>query len=179
MCSRNKFSLEDVNKMDYNEFREHFGSVIYGTLAATTVWKQKPFRSFHVLHQAFVRFLQLLNPEAKEGLIRCHPDLTGKLLELRSLSKYSQAEQKSAGLHALNEEEADELEELNTNYRQKFKFTFIVCVRENTKNTIFSSLKSRLQNEHMVEVEHALVEISKIAFYRLESLVHHQTTSKL
>ena len=166
--------------MEYQKFKEHFGSVFYGTLAATTIWKQKPFRSFHALHQAFVQFLQLLSPETKEGLIRCHPDLTGKLIELRRLSKYSQAEQRSAGLHALSEAEAQELEELNTRYKQKFKFPFIICVRENTSDTIFHGLRSRLQNSHWKEVEQALVEIGKIALYRLKSLVYNdKATSKL
>ena len=47
----------------------------------------------------FAKFLKLLSPETKEGLIRCHPDLTGKLFELRRFSlNYSQAEQGSAGV---------------------------------------------------------------------------------
>ena len=166
--------------MDYQEFKEHFGSVIYGTLAATTVWKQKPFKSFDALHQAFVQFLPLLSPETKEGLIRCYPDLTGELIKQKRLVNYSQTEQRSAGLHTLSEAKAQELEELNTRYKQKFKFTFVICVRENTIDSIFHCLKSRLQNSHWEEVEQALVEIGKIALYRLESLVYpDQTTSKL
>ena len=45
-----------------------------------TVWASKPFSRFQDLHQAFVKFTTLLNQQTKEGLIRCYPDLTGRLI---------------------------------------------------------------------------------------------------
>ncbi len=168
--------IENVNKMNFHEFREHFGSVIYGTLACSaTVWASKPFSSFQDLHQAFVKFTTLLNQQTKEGLVRCYPDLTGKSIERRKIAKCSQAEQVSAGLNTLSEEETSELEVLNNLYKTKFNFPFVVCVKENTKGSILQSLRIRLKNDRSEEVEKALEEVCKIAYYRLEDIVHKTT----
>ncbi len=167
--------IEDVNKMNFHEFREQFGSVIYGTLAAATVWALKPFLSFQDLHQAFVNFTTLLNQQTKEGVVRCYPDLTGKSIERRKIAKYSQTEQVSAGLNTLSKEEVSELEVLNNLYKRKFNFPFVVCVKENTTGSILQALRIRLKNDHLKEVEKALEEICKIAYYRLEGIVHKTT----
>ncbi len=167
--------IENVNKMKFHEFREHFGSVLYGTLAVTTVWASKPFSSFQDLHQAFVNFTTLLNQQTKEGLIRCYPDLTGRLIEQKKMGKHSQTEQASVGLNTLSDEETSELEVLNNLYKTKFNFPFVTCARKNTKSSIFQSLGIRLKNDRSKEVEKALEEICKIAYYRLEVIVHKTT----
>ncbi len=116
-------------------------------------------------------FTKLLKQQAKEDLIRGYPDLTGKTLELKKLPPFSQTEHKSASLHKLTEEEATELEDLKHLYKAKFNFPFVVCVRENTKDSIFQSIRTRLQNNVKDEVEKAIEEICKIAYYRLENKV--------
>ena len=122
-----------------------------------------------------MKFTTLLNQQTKEGLVRCYPDLTGKSIERRKIAKYSQAEQVSAGLNTLSEEETSELEVLNNLYKTKFNFPFVVCVKENTKGSILQSLRIRLKNDRSEEVEKALEEVCKIAYYRLEDIVHKTT----
>jgi 2-oxo-4-hydroxy-4-carboxy--5-ureidoimidazoline (OHCU) decarboxylase len=51
----------------------------------------------------------------------------------------------------------------------------VVCVRENTKETILASGKERLENSPAQEKALALVEIAKIANLRLQDLIEAPT----
>jgi uric acid transporter len=88
------------------------------------------------------------------------------LLGLESLR-----DQSSAGLDRLSPEEYESFRKLTTAYRDKFGFPLVVCVRENTKETILESGKERLENSPAQEKATALVEIAKIANLRLQDLV--------
>ena len=80
-------------------------------------------------------------------------------------------DQSSAGLDRLSPEEYAAFDQLNRAYRAGFGFPLIVCVRENTKETILASGKARLENAPAQERATALVEIAKIANLRLLDLV--------
>lgn len=168
-----KLSIEDVNGMDFQQFIETFASVIEHTrLVAATVWSYRPYANLQALHRAFANFIQTdLFPEARAGIIRCHPDLAGKLSQSRQLSKESTREQTAAGLLELTDSERKELTTLNERYKKKFGFPFVVCARENKKEAIFAGLRARLGNEVADEVQEAVREISKIAWYRLNDIV--------
>ena len=170
--SARKFTLEEVNRMDYPEFISVFGSVVEnGPLAAATCWSSRPFSTPEELYQAFNVFMQSLTPQAKAGLVRCHPDLAGKLAKEGSLSRESESEQRAAGLLGMTESERKELAAVNSSYSAKFGFPFVVCARENKKEAIMTGIKSRLENSGSVELEKALGEISKIVYHRLVDIV--------
>ena len=168
-----KVSIDQVNGMGFQEFTDSFGSVVEHTpLAAATVWSYRPFDSLSSLHEAFTNFIERdLFVAARVGIIRCYPDLAGKLSELDELSEESTREHKVAGLLDLSDMEKSELCDLNERYKKKFAFPFVICARENKKESIFSGLKARLGNEIDEEVGIALKEISKIAQYRLNEIV--------
>ena len=67
--------------------------------------------------------------------------------------------------------EYERFDELNDAYRAKFGHPFLICVRENTKDSILDSFERRLQNTPRQEQMAALVEIGKIANLRLLDLV--------
>jgi OHCU decarboxylase len=100
-------------------------------------------------------------------LITSYPDLAAKV----ALGQESRRDQASAGLNRLTTEEYDRFDRLNDAYREKFGFPFVICVRENTKETILDAFERRLQNTPMQERMAALVEIAKIANLRLLDLV--------
>ena len=167
-----KLSMAEVNGMDYPEFISHFEGVLeHGTLAAATVWTSRPFPSPQALLQAFESFIHALDPQSKEGLVRCHPDLAGKLAEEGKLTRHSLEEQRVAGLLELSQLERTELSDLNARYKNKFGFPFVVCARENKKQAIFTGIRARLENSRSKEVERALAEIVKIAYHRLNGMV--------
>jgi OHCU decarboxylase len=115
----------------------------------------------------------MLKPEQthdKSGSYNVHEvmqiPVEGLLLGAESLR-----DQSSAGLDRLSPEEYESFSKLNKAYRDKFGFPLVVCVRENTKETILASGKERLENSPAQEKAGALVEIAKIANLRLRDLV--------
>lgn len=180
MSERKKLlSLEEVNRMDFQQFTETFGSVIEQTpLVAATVWSYRPFQDLAALHKAFANFIQRdIFPEARAGIIRCHPDLAGRLAQASQLSEASTREQKAAGLLELGDSERRELNSLNESYKKRFGFPFVICARENKKEAIFAGLKVRLGNSLQDEERQALEEIGKIAWYRLNDIVVNHRSS--
>ena len=171
-AEKKHFSLEEVNCMDYTDFIIAFGSVIeHCTLAAASVWESRPFSSTEDLHQALKLFLESLPPKLKLAQVRCYPDLAGTLTKKGELSVESRSEQKGAGLLDLSPSETETLSALNSRYREKFRFPFVVCARENKKQAIMEGISARLGNDVAVEMERALEEITKIAFYRLKDMI--------
>ena len=171
---KKKVTIDQINsEMDFQEFTETFGSVIeHSPLVAATVWSYRPFDSLFSLHKAFSNFIQRdLFPAAKSGIIRCYPDLAGKLAESSALSAESTREHEAAGLLELSPTEKERLTDLNNDYKKKFEFPFVICARENKKESIFAGLETRLGNSLAVEEETALKEISKIAWHRLNEIV--------
>jgi OHCU decarboxylase len=83
------------------------------------------------------------------------------------LSADSVREQASAGLDRLTEDEYAEFHRLNTDYRAAFGFPFVICARENTKDSILTAFRSRRQNSRAQEIETAVREVLKILHLRL------------
>jgi OHCU decarboxylase len=109
--------------------------------------------------------------ERQLALIRAHPDLAGRAAVAGELTAESEREQASAGLDRLTPEEYEDFQRLNSAYRDKFGFPFVVCVREHSKETILASAAARLGHSRPEEVETALGEIARIARLRLADLV--------
>jgi 2-oxo-4-hydroxy-4-carboxy-5-ureidoimidazoline decarboxylase len=108
--------------------------------------------------------------ERQLALIRAHPDLAGRAAIEGSLTESSQREQASAGLDRLTPDEYASFTRLNTAYRERFGFPFVVCVREHTKESILRVAAERLEHTRDEEVRVALEEVAKIARLRLEAL---------
>ena len=76
-------------------------------------------------------------------------------------------EQAGLGVVSLAGEEARELEALNTSYRDKFGFPFIICARRHTRPSILRALRQRMTNSIDQELANALDEIAHITRLRL------------
>jgi len=100
-------------------------------------------------------------------LVRSHPDLGGRAMRGRNLSKASAAEQAAAGLPNLSADEARQLDEFNATYRSKFGFPFVICAGENKQDAILAAFPWRLASSREQELRTALGEIAKIAWHRL------------
>jgi OHCU decarboxylase len=109
--------------------------------------------------------------ERQLALIRAHPELAGREAQERVLTAESAHEQASAGLDALSADELEALGRLNRDYRERFGFPLIVCVREHTKESIIAWGATRLKHSPEQEIEIALGEIRKIARLRLADLL--------
>lgn len=108
--------------------------------------------------------------ERQLELIRAHPDLAGKAQLAGRLTAESTTEQSSAGLDQCSAQEYENLQTLNTKYKDKFGFPFVMAVRESDRVEIIAAFASRLDNSYEVEFETALQEIHKIAWLRLKAM---------
>lgn len=109
------------------------------------------------------------SPERQLALIRSHPDLAGRLAQQGHLTAASTSEQAAAGLDRLAPDELARFQALNTRYRERFGFPFIICARLNQKSAIISAMERRLNQASEVEFDTALSEIEKIARLRLDA----------
>lgn len=105
-------------------------------------------------------------------LIRSHPDLAGKAQIAGELTASSTQEQARAGLDRCTLAEYELFQSLNTRYKEKFGFPFVMAVRNASRAEILEAFERRLMNEYDIEFETALVEIHKIAKMRLEAMMY-------
>jgi 2-oxo-4-hydroxy-4-carboxy-5-ureidoimidazoline decarboxylase len=172
-----KLSIEEVNRMDHGEFVSRFGAVFERSpWVAEGAWERRPFDGLDGLHGSFVRTIRDGPEDRRVALIRAHPDLAGKAALAGELTAESAGEQASAGLDRLSPEEYERFHRLNAAYREKFGLPYVVCVRDNTKETIFAGAERRLSNSREEEIEAALAEIYRIGRLRLEDLVENART---
>ena len=108
--------------------------------------------------------------ERQLELIRAHPDLAGQAQRAGDLTTASTHEQASAGLDHCTDAEYERFQSLNTAYRDKFGFPFVMAVRGSSRADILAAFETRLQNDPQVEFEAALAEIHKIAWLRITAL---------
>jgi OHCU decarboxylase len=160
--------IEQVNHLGDAEFVEKFTSLFQGPpWIAEAMARQRPFDSLYAMRHAMHGVLFDASPERQRELIDQYPDLAAKV----ALGPESRRDQAAAGLTRLTPEEYERFDALNTAYHERFGFPFIICVRENTKETILESFERRLRNTPAQEQMAALVEIAKIANLRLLDLV--------
>jgi 2-oxo-4-hydroxy-4-carboxy-5-ureidoimidazoline decarboxylase len=164
--------LDDVNNMDHPSFISHFGSIYeHSPWVADRAWSRRPFRSVEELHAAMDEVMFRAPIDDQMNLVRAHPQLAGRLARLGQLTETSRSEQSQAGLDRLATNQIATMNQLNTEYLDKFGFPFIICARLNDAESIIAALKARLGQDPQSEFTTALHEISKIARLRLADIV--------
>jgi chitin deacetylase len=167
--------FERPSQMAQARFIERFGSI----------FEHSPFiaeRAYHLelgpvhdcatgLHNALARMFRSATPEERLGVLRAHPDLAGKLAAAKRLTPESTAEQASAALDALTDDERATFQRLNAAYVEKHGFPFIIAVRDNTKASILAAFHTRLANDTATEFATACAQVERIAELRLKDIL--------
>lgn len=167
-----KTSLDDLNSLEEAEFVRELGGIYeHAPWVAAAVSGLRPFGTLFALHEAMTEAVRKAPHQQRLALIGGHPDLAGKAARAGTLTADSTAEQASAGLNRLSEQEFSDFHRLNDAYRQKFSIPFIVCVRRHTKDSILGQFRLRLENDPEAEEEAALREIFRITALRLDQRV--------
>lgn len=123
------------------------------------------------LHSALCRAFRSATPDERLAVLRAHPDLAGKLAQARRLTADSTAEQASAALDALTDDERAAFQRLNADYVEKHGFPFIIAVRDNSKDSILRAFHARLANDTGTEFATACAQVERIADLRLKALL--------
>jgi OHCU decarboxylase len=161
-------ALAAVNDLNRDDFVAALGPLFEGSpWIAAAAWPDRPFTSLSQLHQALCAAMYAAPVERQVALIRAHPDLAGKAAITGELTAESTREQSLAGLNRLTADEFAAFTRLNSAYRDKFGFPFVICAREHNKTSILESFASRLEHQRDQEISAALAEIAKIARLRL------------
>ena len=123
------------------------------------------------LHSALAMQFRLATRDERLDVLRAHPDLAGKLAAARRLTVQSNAEQASAGLDALTDDERNIFTDLNESYSEKFGFPFIIAVKGLQKEQILRAFQDRINNDRETEFSTACQQVERIARLRLEDLL--------
>ncbi len=123
------------------------------------------------LANAMARAFRSGTRDERLAVLRAHPDLAGKLAAAKRLTADSTAEQASAGLDALTDEERAAFQGLNAAYVAKHGFPFIIAVRDNTKATILDAFRRRIDNDSDTEFATACAQVERIGALRLQAML--------
>ena len=165
-------TLDALNAMDNEDFLRALGRTFeHSPWVAERAWSARPFRDVEALHAAMVGAVRHASRQEQLALLRAHPDLAGKAARAGAMTEASVAEQSSAGLDRLSDDEYDRFERMNGAYRAKFGFPFIIAARTHDTRAILAAFAQRLQNTTEQELDAALTQVFGIARLRLEDLV--------
>lgn len=169
---RDLMTLNDLNGLDRDAFVAALGGLFEGPpWLVEEAWGHRPFASKAQLHQTLCDVMYAARLARQVELLRAHPDLAGRAALAGTLSPASTNEQASAGLDQLTPGEMAEFTRLNTAYRARFGFPFVMCARQSTKREILAAFARRLDSSYDTEVRTALDEVSKICALRLDDVL--------
>ena len=166
---------ERPSRMDKARFVERFGGIFeHSPWIAERAWALElgpAHDSATGLHNALCRMFRSASESERLAVLRAHPDLAGKLAAAKRLTPESTAEQASAALDALTDEERATFQRLNTDYVAKHGFPFIIAVRDNTKASILAAFQTRISNDTATEFATACRQVERIAELRLKDIL--------
>ena len=166
---------ERPSRMEREAFVDRFGGVF-----EHSPWIAERAHAFELgpahdtatgLHHALARAFRAADGDERLGVLKAHPDLAGKLAAAKRLTAESTAEQASAGLNALTDEERAAFTDLNERYTAKFGFPFIVAVKGLTKDDILAAFRQRIGNDRDAELATACEQVERIALLRLKDML--------
>jgi OHCU decarboxylase len=165
-------AITAVDAMDRAAFTSALGSVVeHSPWVAEEAWEQRPFRTCERLQLAFETVIRTA-PEARwMEVLHAHPELAGREAAAGELSTASAGEQRAATLDRLSADELSALRTLNEDYRKRFGFPFISCVREHSVSSLLAWGAARLERDRNDEAATALAEVGKIIGLRLHERV--------
>lgn len=165
-------SIDAVNAFDTAAFTARFGDVAEAsTWVAEAAFEARPFIDREALVEAFAVAVRSASGLKQLALLRAHPDLAGRAAVAGDIAEESRREQAGAGLERLTADEFTRFHELNTRYRERFGFPFILAVKGATKDAILAAFEARIDNDAETERAAALANVERILRFRIEERV--------
>lgn len=150
------------------DFTRHLAAIYeHSPWIAERAWLARPFASRQEIADAMEAVLRRSGVAAQLDLILAHPELSGKAGIRTDLTADSSREQRGAGLDQCSPEEYERLHHLNSAYRARHGFPFILAVAGRNRTEILEALQTRVDTPTDVEFRTALDQIVRIAAFRL------------
>jgi len=140
--------------------------------------KDRPFKTLAQIQHAMASVVREAPREQQLALVRAHPELAGKAMVAGTLTPESRNEQTTSGLTHCSPEEFARLQSLNTQYKAKFGWPFILAVRGPrgtglTRAQIIDAFERRLGGHPDFELAECLRQVHRIAQLRLNDKFAH------
>ncbi|WP_118181393.1 2-oxo-4-hydroxy-4-carboxy-5-ureidoimidazoline decarboxylase [Paraburkholderia phosphatilytica] len=166
------YTLEQLNTISADAFVAALSGIFeHSPWVAEVAAAKRPFASIDELHRTMSNAVETAGDTKRLALINAHPELAGKAAVRGELTEESTREQSGAGLAQCTQEEFDKLQRLNTEYRAKFGFPFILAVRGYDRHGIIANFESRVNHDREQELRTSLDMIYRIARFRLDDLI--------
>lgn len=131
----------------------------------------RPFASHEDIAEALVKIILSSGHSRQRDLFNAHADLAGTAADGTEMSDASVTEQSGFGLMRLAREEAQRLKDLNSAYRVRFGFPFIIALhRVCDRPALFETFERRLTASPIEEHTQALAEIASVISSRCRRL---------
>ncbi len=168
-----KLTVMDANGLDRGAFVEKFAPLFQGAgwVPEEAYEAEHPFSGIHDLRHAFQTVVYDAPEEHQVELLRSYTPLSKRATDRESLSTLSVRERRAVGLTSLSQGEDEEFQKMNAAYEEKFGFPLVTAIRDHTKETLLEDAESRLKHNREQEVLISIVEVVKIANYRLRDMV--------
>jgi OHCU decarboxylase len=164
--------INDLNSASQSAFVATLGAIYeHSPWIAERAWHKRPFDGAEALKAAMAQVVAEASAAEQLGLVRAHPDLAGRLARAGALAPASAGEQAGLGLDRLSDAEFELFERLNTAYRERFGFPFVIAVKRHTRATVLEAFRARIEHDPDEELRTALAEIDAIAGFRLDTLL--------
>ncbi|GGF69298.1 polysaccharide deacetylase [Paracoccus acridae] len=160
------------SEMSREDFVAKFGGIYeHSPFIAERVWDGEMGAVHDSAAGLAARMAQVFRSASDEerlGVLIAHPDLAGKLAQAKRLTADSTAEQASAGLDSLTDDERATFTRLNDAYVAKHGFPFIIAVRDHDKLGIMAAMQARIDNDTATERAEAERQVTRIGELRLK-----------
>jgi 2-oxo-4-hydroxy-4-carboxy-5-ureidoimidazoline decarboxylase len=159
---------KNINLLKKKEFLSIFGNIFEKSdWIADEVFNLKPFKDSNDLVIKMMNIYENSNNEKIIKIFNLHPELAIE----KNLTSFSSKEQTGAKLNDCSKEEFEEFEKLNSDYKKKYGFPFIIAVKGKNKEEILNNFRQRIQNDFEIEFNEAKYQVKKIASLRLEGIL--------
>lgn len=167
-----RLTVASLSSLDRTAFVGKVGTVFeHSPWVMERAWEKRPFATRAAFYAQLAEVLRDAGRELQLALINAHPELAGKAAIRGELTADSAREQAGAGLNACTPEEFGWIQRLNTAYREKFGWPFIIAVKGLSRSEIIAEMARRTERSADEEFAEALAQIIRIASFRLDDLI--------
>jgi len=163
--------IAQINACSRAQFVQLLGGIFeHSPWVAEAAFESRPFVDVASLHAAMVAAVRAAPHARQLAFLRAHPELAGKAMVDQSLTAESANEQTRSGLTQCTPAEFARLQALNSAYKRKFGWPFILAVKHLDRTTIIRTFAERLDLPAADEFESCLANIEQITRWRLDDL---------
>ena len=162
-------TIDNINDLNKSDFLSIFGNVFEKTESvASEAFESKPFKNLEDIMFKMLNIYESYKKDKILEILNAHPELA----VAKRMTSESISEQASAKLNECSNEEYEEFKKLNSEYKKKFNFPFIIAVKGKNKNEILNNFRQRISNNINDEFLEAKKQVKKIATFRLNEIIN-------